>query len=88
MNTRDSTAPRRAAQTTPDPAIALGVERFGLIPLRAPILSIMIALVLAAAAVFGIQRIETDDSLSQLFRSDTPAFKQFEQVSRQFPSSE
>ena len=68
--------------------VALGVEHFGLIPLRRPILSIIIVVVLAVAAVFGVQRIKIDDSLSQLFRSDTPEFKQFEQVSRQFPSSE
>ncbi len=68
--------------------IALGVERFGLVPVRAPVLTIMIVLVLAVTAAFGIQRIKVDDSLSQLFRSDTPEFRQFEQVSRQFPSSE
>jgi uncharacterized protein len=59
-----------------------------LIPQRAPVLSIMIVLLLALAASFGLQRIKVDDSLSQLFRSDTHEFKQFEQVSRQFPSSE
>ena len=46
------------------------------------------ALVLALLAVLGIERIRIDDSLSQLFRSNDPAFKQFEQVSRNFPSSE
>lgn len=68
--------------------IALGVERFGLLPLRAPRLSLAVLAILVAAAVFGFQRIRIDDSLSQLFRSDTPEFKQFEKVSRTFPSSE
>ena len=36
----------------------------------------------------GIKRIQIDDSLSQLFRSETPEFKQYEEVSRRFPSSE
>src|SRR5205814_1617509 len=40
------------------------------------------------AAVFGVMRLRVDDSLSQLFRSDTPEFKQFEEVTRRFPSSE
>jgi predicted RND superfamily exporter protein len=88
MNGRDSTAPPAAGPVAKRLDIALGVERFGLVPLRAPALSIVIVLVLTVAAAFGIERIKIDDSLSQLFRSDTPEFKQFEQVSRQFPSSE
>ena len=57
--------------------------RFGL-----PTATILVALALAVLAILGIQRIKTDDALSQLFRSEDPAFKQFEQVSRDFPSSE
>ena len=40
------------------------------------------------AAAFGVARIKVDDSLSQLFRSDTPEFQQYEEVTRRFPSSE
>ena len=43
---------------------------------------------LLIAAGFGIARIKVDDSLSQLFRSDTPEFKIFESVTRRFPSNE
>jgi predicted RND superfamily exporter protein len=68
--------------------IALGIERFGLIPLRSVWLSIIVAVIATAAAVVGLQRLSIDDSLSQLFRADTPEFRLFEQVSRQFPSSE
>ncbi len=64
------------------------LERFALIPFRAPTATILVALALAVLAILGIQRIKTDDALSQLFRSEDPAFKQFEQVSRDFPSSE
>ena len=39
-------------------------------------------------AAFGSLRLKVDDSLSQLFRSDTPEFKQFEEVTRRFPSAE
>ncbi len=35
-----------------------------------------------------MQRIKVDDSLSQLFRSDSPEFKQYEEVTRRFPSTE
>ncbi len=36
----------------------------------------------------GVSRIRLDDSLSQLFRSDTPEFKQYEAETRRFPSTE
>ncbi len=48
----------------------------------------LILLVLAVGAGFGVTRLKVDDSLSQLFRSDTPEFKQFEEVTRRFPSNE
>ena len=68
--------------------LAFGIERIGLISLRAPILSLAILVALAIGAAFGVARIQVDDSLSQLFRSDTPEFRQFEEVTRRFPSSE
>jgi predicted RND superfamily exporter protein len=43
---------------------------------------------LMLGAVFGIERLKVDDSLSQLFRSETAEFKQYEEVTRRFPSSE
>ena len=69
-------------------SIALGIERFGLIAFRWPAASILLALVLVALAILGIQRIKIDDSLSQLFRSNSAEFKQYEEVTREFPSSE
>jgi uncharacterized protein len=69
-------------------ALALGIERFGLISLKLPWLVGIVAVVLAIGAAFGVDRIKVDDSLSQLFRSDTPEFKQYEEVTHRFPSSE
>jgi len=37
------------------------------------------AIVLLIAAAFGTTRIQVDDSLSRLFRSETPEFKTFEE---------
>ena len=54
----------------PGKSIAFGLERMGLIAVKAPIVSMVILVVLLVAALFGIQRIKIDDSLSQLFRSD------------------
>jgi predicted RND superfamily exporter protein len=68
--------------------LAYGVERIGLIPLRLPVPSFIVLLLLAIGAAFGFMRIKVDDSLSQLFRSDTPEFHQFEEVTKRFPSSE
>ncbi len=68
--------------------LALGLERGGLFALRAPLLSCLVLLALCFAAFLGAERIKVDDSLSQLFRSDTREFRQYEEVTRRFPSSE
>src|SRR3979411_2140596 len=66
----------------------LGLERIGLISLRFPLLVGIAAIVLLIAGAFGTARIKVDDSLSQLFRSETPEFRTFEEVTRRFPSNE
>jgi predicted RND superfamily exporter protein len=68
--------------------IALGVERIGFAALRLPLLSVLVVAALVVVAAFGVLRIKVDDSLNQLFRSDTPQFRQYEEVTRRFPSSE
>jgi uncharacterized protein len=72
----------------PASSIAFGLERIGLIAVRAPIVSCIVLLVLIVGAVFGIHRIKIDDSLSQLFRSDTREFRQYEEVTKKFPAEE
>ncbi len=69
-------------------AIAFGLERIGLLALRLPLLAALIALAVSVAAGYGTARLKVDDSLSQLFRSDTPEFKLYEAVSHRFPSAE
>ena len=61
--------------------ITFGAERLAPVPFRTPAATVLIALVLAVLAFLGIDRIRIDDSLSQLFHSESPAFKVFEQVS-------
>ncbi|HEX2257569.1 MAG TPA: MMPL family transporter, partial [Afifellaceae bacterium] len=68
--------------------LALGIERLGLVSLRFRAAMALIVLALSVAAVFGVARIKVDDSLSQLFRSDTAEYRQFEALSSRFPSSE
>ncbi len=76
---------------TPDAGLAdlaFGAEKMGLVSLKAPLVVGLVFALLAIAAVFGAMRLTVDDSLSQLFRSNTPQFHQYEAVTREFPSSE
>ena len=59
-------------------SIAFGLEKIGLIAVRAPVVSCLILVALIIGAIFGIQRIKIDDSLSQLFRSNSKDYKQYE----------
>jgi predicted RND superfamily exporter protein len=72
----------------PTSSIAFGLERIGLIAVRAPIVSCIILLALIVGAIFGIERIKIDDSLSQLFRSNSREFHQYEEVTKKFPAEE
>ena len=72
----------------PASSIAFGLERIGLIAVRAPIVSCIVLVVLIVGAVFGIHRIKIDDLLSQLFRSNTQEFHQYEEVTKKFPAEE
>jgi len=78
----------QVARTRQLPPIAFHLERIGIIPLRFPYVSLLIFLALAIGAAVGVDRLKVDDSLSQLFRSNTPEFRQYEEVTRRFPSSE
>src|ERR1700724_4341669 len=72
----------------PTASIAFGLERIGLIAVQAPILSCIVLVALIIGAVFGIERIKIDDSLSQLFRSNSKEYRQYEEVTKRFPSTE
>jgi predicted RND superfamily exporter protein len=85
---RDNEVHVEKIEQRPMGSIAFGLERIGLIAVQAPILSCIILVALIVAAIFGIQRIKIDDSLSQLFRSNTPEFHQYEQVTKKFPAEE
>jgi hypothetical protein len=67
--------------------LALGIERIGFLSLKFPVVVSCVVAVLTVAAAFGVPRIRIDDSLSQLFRSDTPEFKQYQLEAHRFPSS-
>jgi predicted RND superfamily exporter protein len=72
----------------PTASIAFGLERLGLIAVQAPILSCIVLVGLMIGAIFGIERIKIDDSLSQLFRSNSKEYRQYEAVTKRFPATE
>ena len=68
--------------------LALGVERIGLISLRDPTIVALVAIALMIGAAFGAAKIKVDNLFSRLFRSDSPEFRQYEEVTQRFPSTE
>ncbi|MEO1204825.1 MAG: MMPL family transporter [Pseudomonadota bacterium] len=67
---------------------SFGLDRIGLIALKVPWLSALVILALSILAGFGVARLQVDDSLSELFRTDSKEFRQYEAIDRLFPSSE
>ena len=72
----------------PTGSIAFGLERLGLIAVQAPIMSCIVLAALIVGAIFGIERIKIDDSLSQLFRSNSKEYRQYEAETKRFPATE
>src|SRR6201989_2160425 len=86
--TRENEIHVEMIEEPPAKSIAFGLERLGLIPMKAPILSCIVLAILMVGAVFGIDRIKIDESLSQLFRPNTREFHQYEEVTKKFPAEE
>ena len=68
--------------------LALGIERIGFFALSHRALCAAILAVLCVVAAAGFARLKVDDSLSQLFRSDTADYRTYQEVTRRFPSNE
>lgn len=69
-------------------SLSFGIERLGLTALRYPLIAAALIIAVTIAAGFGYSRLRVDDSLSELFRTDTPEFHDYETISQRFPSSE
>jgi len=69
-------------------SLSFGIERLGLTALRYPLIAAAIIVAITIAAGFGYTRLKVDDSLSELFRTDTAEFRDYETISERFPSSE
>src|SRR5450432_1281416 len=84
----DSEVHVEKVEQRPTDSIAFGLERLGLIAVQKPVLSCIILVGLFIGALFGIDRIKIDDSLSQLFRSNSKDYKQYEAETKRFPAVE
>jgi uncharacterized protein len=69
-------------------SLSFGLERLGLTALRYPVIIAVLVVAATVAALFGIGKLRVDDSLSELFHTDTPEFHDYEVLSERFPSSE
>src|SRR6478736_1280954 len=87
-NTESQVHVEKIEEPRPGTSIAFGLERLGLIAMKAPILSCIVLVALMIGAVFGIERIKIHDSLSQLFRSNSKDYKQYEAVTKRFLATE
>ena len=65
-----------------------GLHRLGLMSLRLPWLVGILVLAITVGAGLGISKLRVDDSLSELFRTNTEEFHRYEDIDRRFPSSE
>ena len=68
--------------------LALGIERIGFVAISHRVLVAIVFVVLCAFAAVGFGRLKVDNSLSQLFRSDTAEYKTYQDVTHRFPSNE
>ena len=67
---------------------SFGLEKLGLVALRAPYVVAVLVVIATIAGALGVARLQVDDSLSELFRTNTEEFKRYEAIDRRFPSSE
>src|SRR5499427_3182698 len=77
-----------ATADLPRRSFAFGLERAGFLGLGWPRLTVLLIILASVLAGFGLARLKVDDSLSELFRTNTEEFRRYEEIDRRFPSSE
>ena len=76
------------AHQQPELSFSFGLHRLGYATLARPWVAAAVIVGLAIVAAFGLGRLKVDDSLSELFRTNTPDFRRYEDVDKRFPSTE
>jgi len=69
-------------------SLGFGLERLGLLAIRAPLVSLIVLIAVTAAGTYGVPLLKADDALSELFRSNSVEFRDYEKLSNRFPTSE
>ncbi|MFA5949400.1 MAG: MMPL family transporter [Hyphomicrobium sp.] len=67
---------------------SFGLDKLGLVALSSPYFAAFLIAVLTGLAALGVSKLRVDDSLSELFRTNTREFQQYEEIDKRFPSSE
>jgi len=67
---------------------SFGLEKLGLVALRAPYVMAVLVVIATVLGAMGVAKLQVDDSLSELFRTNTEEFHRYEAIDRRFPSSE
>ena len=69
-------------------SLALGVERIGLWALEKPVAILAIIACLSVVAFYGISNLRTEDAMTDLLRSHTHEYQDYERFRRLFPTEE
>jgi uncharacterized protein len=69
-------------------AVTFGLEKLGLASLRWPLIAAVLIVAISVFAALGLSLLKVDDSLSELFRTNTDEFRRYEEIDKRFPSSE
>jgi uncharacterized protein len=77
-----------ASADAPRRSFAFGLERVGFLGIKAPYFTFLLIIALSVFGGMGLMRLRVDDSLSELFRTNTEEFRRYEEIDRRFPSSE
>ena len=64
------------------------LERLGPSFLKAPSVVAVLVAIATILGLIGVFKLQVDDSLSELFRTNTEEFRRYEAIDRRFPSSE
>ncbi len=67
---------------------AFGLERIGLVSVRAPWASLIVLIIVTVVALFGAFRVTFDDDLRRLFRSQDAIYATYERMQAAFPTLE
>jgi uncharacterized protein len=87
-NTSEQPASRPGQGAGHGLGLGFGAERIGSVAIRNPGLWFLVIVAVSLIALVGITRINVDDSLTELFRTNSAEFAKYETLTKRFPASE